>query len=432
VKNLEKRINFVKSLSQFRNSFYPRIAVTVDMVATGIDIKPLECIIFMRDVKSYNYFDQMKGRGVRTIKLDDLQKVTPDAKYTKDHFIIIDAIGVTKSIKSQTQPKDLKRSVPLKDLLQSIALGCEDEELFSTLATRLVRLEKRLTDQERELLRTKVGKSLVDINKDLINAYDVDRLVDLARSKYNLPTTAEPSIEQLDSAQKDLIKEAVKPFNFDNNDLIENIRKVHEQVLDIVNLDEVKFAGWQTDNTDIQNQLITEFSSYINENKDKIIALQIFYSEPYRRKTLTYKMIDELAELISLQKPQLHLSKVYQAYLALDKVQSKMPEHKLVCLVSLLRRVIGIDSKLADYSKTVDLRFRDWIFNEQIGHNRFTDAQVAWLQMMKDHVKTSFHIDKEDFEYAPFDSHGGLGRMYTLFGDNMDAIIDNFNESMVA
>ena len=419
-------------LSQFRNDFYPRIAVTVDMVATGTDIKPLECLIFMRDVKSHNYFEQMKGRGVRTIKLDDLQKVTPDAKYTKDHFIIIDAIGVTKSIKSELQPKDLKRSVPLKDLLQSIALGCEDEELFTTLATRLIRLDKKLTDQERELLQTKIGKSLADISKDLVHTYDVDKIEDLARSKYNLPADAEPSIEQFNAIQKDLITEAVKPFNSDNNDLIENIRKAHEQVLDIVNLDEVKFAGWQTDNTDIQNQLIAEFSNYINENKDKIIALQIFYSEPYRRKSLTYKMIEELSELISLQKPQLHLSKVYQAYLALDQVQGKTPEHKLVCLVSLLRRVIGIDSKLADYSKTVDLRFRDWIFKQQIGHNRFTDTEVEWLQMMKEHIKTSFHIDKEDFEYAPFDSHGGLGRMYKLFGDNMDAIIDNFNESMVA
>ena len=72
-------------LAQFRNDYYPRIAVTVDMIATGTDVKPLECLLFMRDVKSRNYFEQMKGRGTRIISLDDLRKVTPKAKRTKDH-----------------------------------------------------------------------------------------------------------------------------------------------------------------------------------------------------------------------------------------------------------------------------------------------------------------------------------------------------------
>ena len=77
-----------KVLSEFRNGFHLRIAVTVDMIATGIDVKPIECLIFMRDVRSKNYFEQMKGRGTRTMKKDDLQKVTPSATEDKDHFVI--------------------------------------------------------------------------------------------------------------------------------------------------------------------------------------------------------------------------------------------------------------------------------------------------------------------------------------------------------
>jgi type I restriction enzyme R subunit len=102
-------------LSQFRNDYNPRIAVTVDMIATGTDVKPLECLIFMRDVKSKNYFEQMKGRGTRTITLDDLKKVTPSAQYTKDHFAIVDAIGVTKSLKTDSRPLERKPTVSLKD-----------------------------------------------------------------------------------------------------------------------------------------------------------------------------------------------------------------------------------------------------------------------------------------------------------------------------
>lgn len=86
-------------LSSFRNDYYPRIAVTVDMIATGTDVKPIECLIFMRDVRSKNYFEQMKGRGTRTLGMDDLQKVTPSATGNKDHFVIVDAVGVTKSRK---------------------------------------------------------------------------------------------------------------------------------------------------------------------------------------------------------------------------------------------------------------------------------------------------------------------------------------------
>ena len=98
-------------LAQFRNDYHPRIAVTVDMIATGTDVKPLECLIFMRDVKSRNYFEQMKGRGTRTIALDDLRKVTPSALYTKDHFIIVDAVGVTKSLKTDSRPLERKPTV---------------------------------------------------------------------------------------------------------------------------------------------------------------------------------------------------------------------------------------------------------------------------------------------------------------------------------
>jgi len=102
-------------LSQFRNDYNPRIAVTVDMIATGTDVKPLECLLFMRDVKSKNYFEQMKGRGTRTLDHDALKKVSPSAQSAKTHYVIVDAIGVTKSLKTASQPLITKPSVPLKD-----------------------------------------------------------------------------------------------------------------------------------------------------------------------------------------------------------------------------------------------------------------------------------------------------------------------------
>lgn len=106
-------------LSSFRNDYYPRITVTVDMIATGIDVKPIECLIFMRDVRSKNYFEQMKGRGTRTLNKDDLQKVTPSATENKDHFIIVDAVGVTKSKKTDTRTLERKPTVSMKELMMN-------------------------------------------------------------------------------------------------------------------------------------------------------------------------------------------------------------------------------------------------------------------------------------------------------------------------
>ncbi len=142
-------------LAQFRNDYNPRIAVTVDMVATGTDVRPLECLLFMRDVKSRNYFEQMKGRGTRTLGHDDLKKVTPSAASAKTHYVIVDAIGVTKSLKTASEPLITKPSVPLRDLAMGVMMGVRDEDTVSSLAGRLARLDRMLDHKDQERIREK-------------------------------------------------------------------------------------------------------------------------------------------------------------------------------------------------------------------------------------------------------------------------------------
>ncbi|MDF1615744.1 DEAD/DEAH box helicase family protein [Desulfurivibrio alkaliphilus] len=144
-------------LAQFRNDFYPRIAVTVDMIATGTDVKPLECLLFMRDVKSRNYFEQMKGRGTRTLDADGLKKVTPSAPGGKNHYVIVDAVGVTKSLKTASQPLITKPSVALKDLAMGVMMGARDEDTVSSLAGRLARLDRQLDDHDRRRISDQAG-----------------------------------------------------------------------------------------------------------------------------------------------------------------------------------------------------------------------------------------------------------------------------------
>jgi len=153
-------------LSRFRNSRDPRIAVTVDMISTGTDVKPLEILLFMRDVKSMNYFEQMKGRGTRIINFDDLKKVTSSVKHTKTHFVIVDAIGATKSKKTDSRPLERKPTVPMKDLLGAVTMGAQGEDLYTSLANRLIRLEKQLTEDEKTNFESiSGGKSINHVAK---------------------------------------------------------------------------------------------------------------------------------------------------------------------------------------------------------------------------------------------------------------------------
>ena len=117
-------------LNQFRNSFNPRIAVTVDMIATGTDVRPLECVMFMRQVRSRNFFEQMKGRGVRIIDPNDLQAVSADAT-AKTHFVIVDAVGVTEAEFNDTNPLDRRKAESLKKLLDQVAAGVRDADVVS-------------------------------------------------------------------------------------------------------------------------------------------------------------------------------------------------------------------------------------------------------------------------------------------------------------
>ena len=422
-------------LAEFRNEYYPRIAVTVDMVATGTDIKPLELLVFMRDVKSKNYFEQMKGRGTRTIDLDSLRKVTPTAKFTKDHFVIIDAIGVSKSLKTDSRPLEKKPGVPLKDLLQAVAVGARDEELFTSLANRLTRLDKQITEKEKQQFIEKAGgKSVSQVVKELLNAFNPDVLEDIENKVRATLSGAAPF--DIEAAIKthiaQLQNEAAKVFNGDLNEYIENVRKAHEQKIDLANPDEVIHVGWDKDNLDKSKEVVADFTAWMQAHKDELTALQIFYNQPFRRRELTYKMIKDVLEKLQNDKPTLAPVNVWRAYEALEQCNGSA-RNELTAIVSLIRKVSGLDTTLTAFDKTVDKNFKAWVFKKQAGAaTKFNEEQMQWLRMIKDYVVNSFHIDRDDFDLNPFNAQGGLGKMWQLFGDKTDDIINELNEALAA
>lgn len=432
---IEKGEDPKSTLSEFRNNYYPRIAVTVDMIATGTDVRPLECLVFMRDVKSRNYFEQMKGRGTRTLGLDELQKVSPSAVLEKDRYVIVDAVGVTKRTKTASTQLDVKRSVSLENLAKGVMMGgATNSDTVSSLASRLARLNKQLDNEDHQkILEKSNGVPLIKIIHALFDAIDPDRVEDKAREQPSLPTDVEPSEKQTQLAQEILVKEAAKLLNGELIELLVTIRRQKEQKIDHDNIDHVTYKGWNAESQQNSQQTIQAFSDYLSANKDQIIALQIFYNYPYSHKELTYEIVRQLYDTLRADRPHLALTPIWRAYKELDLYKGAHPVHELTLMVSLIRRVCGIDKTLNNYESAVRKNFQKWVMNYHKGNSeKFTQEQMAWLQMIRDHIATSFHLEKEDLEMAPFNSKGGLGKMYQVFADKTDTLIDELNERLVA
>ena len=421
-------------LAQFRNDYYPRIAVTVDMIATGTDVKPLECLLFMRDVRSRNYFEQMKGRGVRTFGHDDLRKVSPSAGSGKTHYVIVDAVGVTKSLKTASQPLDSKPSVSLKDLAMGVMMGACDEETISSLAGRLARLNQQLSAAEQSQVKEKAGGvALTAIVGNLMSAIDPDRVLDKAIEIDFKAVGDEASPAAFEKARQALAAEAASVFNGELIELIDTIRRDKEQTIDHEGLDTLTGAGWAGDARENAAAIAQDFRQYLEDNRDEIEALTIFFDQPHRRSQVTYAMIRDVLDRLKSDRPRLAPARVWQAYALLDDYKGGQPVSDLTALVALIRRVCGMDATLSPYRDTVRRNFKNWVMARHSGSGKkFNKEQMAWLHMIRDHIITSFHLDRSDLDMAPFDSRGGMGQMYKLFGDRMDNVIDELNEALAA
>ena len=417
-------------LSSFRNDYYPRIAVTVDMIATGTDVRPIECLIFMRDVRSKNYFEQMKGRGTRTLGKDDLQKVSPSATENKDHFVIVDAVGVTKSKKSDTRTLERKPSVSMKELMMNVALGAKDEDTLTSLASRIIRLNSQMTNEERKTFTEKVGVSAGTLAENLLNAFDEDVITAKAQVQFDC---TEPTPEQYAQVQKEAIKEAVKPFHDSEvRNFIENVRRSHEQIIDNVNLDSVTFVGFDTQQEANADRIIHSFRDFIESNKDEIIALRIIYSQTYKDRAM---VIDKLKALYEKLKAQgITIDRLWDCYAIKkpDKVRGKSTMHQLADLIAIIRFEMGYGDNLQPFAETVNYNFMRWTLKRNAGAVHFTEEQMEWLRLIKDHIAVSLSIEPDDLELNPFDRKGGLGRFYEVFGDSYEAILVEMNIELVA
>ena len=428
-------------LSSFRNDYNPRIAVTVDMIATGTDVKPLEVLLFMRDVRSRGYYEQMKGRGVRSLDADSLKRVSNSADGAKTRFVLIDAVGVEKSLKTESRPLEKNPGVPLKDLLQGVAVGHRDEETVLSLANRLVRLTKQLDKKAlARIEQASGGVPLGELGKGLIAALDPDAIVQaaLATAKARGFTRSEDTLlpEEIEAARAERVAAACAPFDQPAlRDEIENARREREQLIDHINLDQVTFSGFSEQAEAQAKTVIHTFADYIQQHKDEIAALSFFYQQPYQRRALTLDMIEELHERLSRPPLMLTTERLWSAYARVQASQVKGADRnrQLTDLVSLVRYALGLDVELKPFADDVDKRFQSWIFRHNAQRaTAFTPEQMDWLRLMKDHISSSCSISRDDFDYAELADKGGLQKAWGLFGKELDGLMDEMNVELVA
>ena len=404
-------------LANFRNAYHPRVAVTVDMIATGTDVRPLELLLFMRDVKSKNYFEQMKGRGTRIFDADSLRKVTPSATTSKTHFVIVDAVGVSKSLKTPTQPLERGKSVSLKDLMMAVHMGLRDDATLSALGGRLSRVEKQISPKEKEeFLKKSNGRSIQQVVGALLEAHDPEKASATGKDE---PT---------------LVREACAVFDDAAfRDYVDNVRKKYEQIIDTTNTDTVTHSAFGKEAKDQAQLVVDSFRQFLAEHRDTITALQIYYSQPYRRREVTFQMVQEVAE--ALQQPPYNLTsdRVWAGYeRALGLKTEGNSQRLLTDLVALIRFELGVDSELRPYAETVKKNFQDWAFRKQAGNVKFTEAQMEWLRLVRDQIITSMRMERDDLELGTMGQQGGLAKMYQLFGAEMEAIMEELNETLAA
>lgn len=408
------------------------------MIATGTDVKPLEVLLFMRDVRSKGYYEKMKGRGVRSLGYDDLKRVSNSADSAKTRFVLIDAVGVEKSLKTESRPLEKKPGIALKDLLQGIAIGHRDDDTMLSLANRLVRLDKQLDAKaQARISQAAGGIALKQLAKDLIAAVDPDQIVAtaLATAQAQGITRSEDTLTEaeIDAARSQRLAAA-----FDSPELreqIESARREREQLIDHINTDQVIFAGFSEQAQAQAEKTIQSFADYIQQHKDEIAALSFFYQQPYQRRQLTYDMIDDLHDALSRPPLMLTTERLWSAYARVQTSQVKGADRKrqLTDLVSLVRFAIGLDSELKPFSDQVDKRFQEWIFRHNAQRTTaFSPEQTEWLRLMKDHIASSCSISREDFDYAELADKGGLQKVWTVFGADLDGLMAEMNRELVA
>lgn len=333
-------------IRNFRNDKKFRIAVTVTLVATGTDIKPLEVLLFMRDVASDSLYTQMKGRGVRTIGDEQLRNVTPNA-HSKDIFYLVDAVGVTEHDKPiSTRDTDApKRPISFQQLLEQISLGFLPDEHLQRLASSMARINSKVKLKQRAQFELIAGATL----------YDLAACIYASLKSGDLPPFLH--VNESNSSRKALVEKLA-----DNPKARDYLLELHRGTLTILveAEDELIRVGFSMEEA---HTTTAQFEQYISEHKDEIEALRIIYNK--QGEPLKYQMLDDLRSKLLLANSHFKHELLWNHYSILAPVQvsklsGKNERDALTNLIQIVRYAFKQNTELRSIPAMAAARFELW------------------------------------------------------------------------
>ncbi|HEX8311713.1 MAG TPA: DEAD/DEAH box helicase family protein [Chthoniobacteraceae bacterium] len=414
-------------IREFRLSPQLRIAVTVDMIATGTDIKPLEVLLFLRDVRSRVYFEQMKGRGTRVLTPSEMQAVSGEDARTKDHFVIVDAVGVCDSDKTESRPLERLPGVALEKMLKQVAFGDHSEDTLTSLASRLARLDRAITAPRRaELTQLASGKTLAELSAALLRAFDPDVIAEKATGIPGAsPDEVDPALFEKTRAQ--LALEACRPFDEPAlRDAITDARQEADQIIDVVTVDKVTSRGFDAAAKEKAEGLVRSFREYIEQHHAKIEALEILYSRSYRQR-LTEEALKELERKLRDTPAHWTPDTLAAAYRQVAPAKVRGQLRRFTDLVSLVRFALEQEPILEPFEEHVRQRFNTWLEEKRAAGTTFEADQLAWLEKMRDYISASGSVDRDHLE-----ADNVLGPIYRAFGERLWPLIEELNLTLAA
>ncbi|MFE9169399.1 DEAD/DEAH box helicase family protein [Streptomyces kebangsaanensis] len=416
-------------INDLRNSPRLRVAVTVDMIATGTDVRPLECVIFLRSVKSPVLFEQMKGRGARSVDADELKAVTPEAApdLRKDRFVLIDAVGVTDSPLVDARPlipAGEKKGIPLAKLLDKAGTRSLTADEAETLARRLARIDRQLGEEEKGLLvETAGGVSLADLARRITDAVDVDAQ-DRARHEGG-PELA-----------RKLVLDAVAPLTSrpELRKLILEIR--HQQDLTYDETTEVRVTELrEIPREQRAEKELAEWNALLEkEQRDENAAIQVALGSGARVSPSEARAaLRELAGKIRAANRTWTTEALWDLYEQLGRAAAGPGKNDgLGDLMRLIRYELGADEELWPYRTVVQERFEGWLLRQRQAGVEFSEDQLWWLERMKNAIAADVGMEPGDFAVAPFSERGGGRGFMRAFGDKDRALelLDELNQEL--
>jgi type I restriction enzyme R subunit len=393
----------------------------------------------------------MKGRGTRVLTPTDLQAVSGADAHAKTHFVIVDAVGVCESDKTDSRPLERQRNVAFPALLLGVALGKRDEDTLTTLAGRLARLDREISREEAKNLASLAGgKSLSELSNALLKSIDPDTVAEKATGKPGA-SPVEVLPEAMTAARKSLADAACAPFDLPAlRDALAKAKQDAEQTIDTVTVDTVISSGFDAAAKAKAASLIKTFREYVETHKAEITALQILYSRPYVQR-LTEPMLKELEKKLRDTHAAWTEDRLWDAFAvtAPAKVKGRSQPGRFADLVSLVRFALEQQPVLEPFAESVHARFNNWLLEKDAlasgskflapssqlaepGSRAFSPDQLVWLRAMRDHIATSLSLDSEDFELSPFAQRGGLGKAHQLFGEQLPKLLTELNEVLAA